>query len=171
MVVWKGPVGIIVLMSVFYSGPRGQHGLNGASGPPGPPGRPGPPGTMFNSAFSMRLGNLLKAGGPLKFSDVIYNGQKSYDIRTGYFTCEYPGVYEFQFHATVYNREATLDLMRNGKRILHSFTTRQSGYISASGSMIIKLEKRDQVYLVSDYAVSGGLTADSSFSGHFLFTE
>ncbi|KAI9527666.1 hypothetical protein NQZ68_027756 [Dissostichus eleginoides] len=148
-------------------GPRGRRGLSGPSGRPGPP---GPPGTMFHSAFSMRLGNFRKAGGPLKFSEVIYNGQKSYDSKTGYFTCEYPGVYEFQFHATVYNREATLDLMRNGKRVLHSFTTRQSGYISASGSMIIRLEKWDKVYLVSDYGDSG-LTADSSFSGHFLFTE
>ncbi|KAK5871493.1 hypothetical protein PBY51_004374 [Eleginops maclovinus] len=156
-------------------GNKGPRGKSGPPGPPGPAGPPGPSGTMVNVAFSLRLGNNFpKANGPMKFSEVIYNGQKSYDMNTGFFTCEYPGVYEFQFHATIYNQEATLDLMRNDKRVLHSFTTRQSGYISASGSIIIKLEKWDKVFLVANFAnsnINNGLTADSSFSGHLLFTE
>lgn len=119
----------------------------------------------------MRLGNNYpETGVPMIFREVIYNGQNSYDIRTGYFTCEYPGVYEFQFHGIIFNNAGSVDLMRNGERILHSFTTQQSGYITASGSTYIKLEKGDSVYLVANHG-GNGLTRDSFFSGHLLFTE
>uniref|UniRef100_A0A8C9XZ03 C1q domain-containing protein n=1 Tax=Sander lucioperca TaxID=283035 RepID=A0A8C9XZ03_SANLU len=144
---------------------------NGPSGPNGPPGPPGPPGTVEKVAFSVRLGNNYpETGVPMIFREVIYNGQNSYDIRTGYFTCEYPGVYEFQFHGIIFNNAGSVDLMRNGERILHSFTTQQSGYITASGSTYIKLEKGDSVYLVANHG-GNGLTRDSFFSGHLLFTE
>ncbi|XP_078105768.1 uncharacterized protein LOC144517558, partial [Sander vitreus] len=130
------------------NGPSGPNGLSGPPGPPGPPGLPGPPGppgTVEKVAFSVRLGNNYpKTGVPMIFREVIYNGQNSYDIRTGYFTCEYPGVYEFQFHGIIFNSAGSVDLMRNGERILHSFTTQQSGYITASGSTYIKLEKGDR---------------------------
>uniref|UniRef100_A0A8C9Y096 C1q domain-containing protein n=1 Tax=Sander lucioperca TaxID=283035 RepID=A0A8C9Y096_SANLU len=140
-------------------------------GPNGPPGPPGPPGTVEKVAFSVRLGNNYpETGVPMIFREVIYNGQNSYDIRTGYFTCEYPGVYEFQFHGIIFNNAGSVDLMRNGERILHSFTTQQSGYITASGSTYIKLEKGDSVYLVANHG-GNGLTRDSFFSGHLLFTE
>ncbi|XP_053180992.1 eosinophil peroxidase-like [Scomber japonicus] len=149
----------------------------GAQGPPGPrgprglTGPAGPPGSVDKVAFSVRLGNNFpKAGTPIIFRDVIYNGQDSYDIKTGFFICEHPGVYEFQFHCTIYQNAASVDLMRNGYLVLHSFTTRQSGYITASGSTYIKLEKGDKVWLVANHG-GNGLTRDSFFSGHLLFTE
>ncbi|XP_035999617.1 eosinophil peroxidase-like [Fundulus heteroclitus] len=153
---------------------EGQHGPPGPAGPrglPGPPGPPGPPGTAEKVAFSVRLGNNYpKAGTPIPFHDVIYNGQDSYDTKTGFFTCEHPGVYEFEFHCTIYENAGSVDLLRNGELILHSFTTRQSGYITASGSTFIKLEKGDRVWLVANRG-GNGLTSDSFFSGHLLFTE
>ncbi|XP_035999616.1 eosinophil peroxidase [Fundulus heteroclitus] len=152
-------------------GQRGPPGPAGPRGLPGPPGPPGPPGTAEKVAFSVRLGNNYpKPGTPIPFHDVIYNGQDSYDIKTGFFTCEHPGVYEFEFHCTIYENAGSVDLLRNGELILHSFTTRQSGYITASGSTFIKLEKGDRVWLVANRG-GNGLTSDSYFSGHLLFTE
>lgn len=136
---------------------------------PGDPSRP--PRAVENVAFSVRLGNdFPRAGQPIVFSDVIYNGQKSYNTRDGYFTCKIPGVYEFSFYASVKSNDASLDLFRNYERILHSFTTRQKGYIVASGTLYIKLERGDRVYLVAGHN-GNGLTKDSIFSGHLLFTE
>lgn len=119
----------------------------------------------------MKLGNNFpKAGTPIAFREEIYNGQNSYDIKTGYFTCEHPGVYEFEFHCTINQISASVDLMRNGVLILHSYTTRQTGYITASGSTYIRLEKGDKVWLVANHGANG-LTSDSYFLGHLLFTE
>ncbi|XP_062235980.1 eosinophil peroxidase-like [Platichthys flesus] len=124
-----------------------------------------------NVAFSVRLGNNFpETGMPIPFQEVIYNGQNSYDVSTGYFTCEQPGVYEFQFHCTIFSRAASLDLMRNGELIVHSFTTRQNNHITASGNAYLKLVKGDKVYLLANHD-GNGLTSDSFFSGHLLFTE
>lgn len=158
-------VRIVSWYSFFHTGPRGPRGE------PGPPGPPGPAGSVPKVAFSVRLGNNFpKTGKPIVFHDVIYNGQNSYNVRTGYFTCEQPGVYEFSFHCTINQIAASVDLMRNGDRVLHSFTTRQNGYITASGNVYIKLEKGDRVYLLTQQS-QNGLTSDSVFSGHLLFTE
>ncbi|MEQ2224016.1 hypothetical protein ILYODFUR_003059 [Ilyodon furcidens] len=126
---------------------------------------------LNNVAFSVHLGqNFPKVGTPIPFLDVIYNGQNSYNPKTGFFTCEHPGVYEFQFHWTIYESTASVDLLHNGELVLHSFTTRQSGYITASGSTFIKLGRGDRVWLVANRG-GNGLTRDSYFSGHLLFTE
>ncbi|KAK5618370.1 hypothetical protein CRENBAI_019200 [Crenichthys baileyi] len=93
-----------------------------------------------------------------------------YDPKTGFFTCEHPGVYEFQFHCTIYESTASVDLLHNGELVLHSFTTRQSGYITASGSTFITLRRGDRVWLVANRG-GNGLTRDNYFSGHLLFTS
>ncbi|XP_042344621.1 eosinophil peroxidase-like [Plectropomus leopardus] len=152
-------------------GPPGPPGPQGPIGPQGPRGPPGPPSSMPNIAFSVRLGNNNpQPGMPIIFSDAIYNGRNSYNMKTGYFTCELPGVYEFQFHLTIHNGDATVDLKCNGEIILHSFTTRQSGHVTASGSAYYKLARGDRVYLEANPSANG-VTRDSYFSGHFLFKE
>nr|XP_019956653.1 PREDICTED: eosinophil peroxidase-like [Paralichthys olivaceus] len=130
-----------------------------------------PPRIENKVAFSVRLGNNFpKASMPIAFREVIYNGQNRYNVSTGYFTCEQPGVYEFQFHCTIFKKAANIDLMHNGKLIVHSFTTKQSGRITASGNVYIKLEKGDMVWLLANQG-GNGLSSDSFFSGHLLFTE
>lgn len=141
------------------------------TGPRVTQGPPETPSTAGKVAFSVRLGNKFPKGDkPIAFKDVIYNGQNSYNTKTGYFTCKTPGVYEFSFYASVNGNDASLDLFHNRKRILHAFTTKQKGFITASGNVNVKLKKKDRVFLV---ARSGhnGLTEDSMFSGHLLFTE
>lgn len=149
-------------LSPPHTGPRGPQGERGP---------PGPPGMVEKVAFSVRLGNNFpNANQPIIFRDVIYNGQNSYDINTGYFTCQHPGVYEFQFYCTINQFDSSVDLMRNGQLILHSYTTRQNGFITATGSVYIKLEGGDRVWLLTRHG-KNGLTSDSFFSGHLLFTE
>lgn len=106
----------------------------------------------------------------MTFRDVIYNGQNSYNVKTGVFTCEQPGVYDFQFHCTVYENAASVDLLRNGELIVHSYTTKHTGHIIASGNAYVKLKKGDKVWLVANHGANG-VTSDSYFSGNLLFTE
>lgn len=149
-------------MSFFHTGP---------SGPPGPIGPPGPPGTVGKVAFSVRLGSCVpNNGAPVTFRDVIYNGQNSYNTNTGIFTCTVPGVYEFEFHCTIYQNNANMDLQLNGRSIVHSFTSRQNGFISASGNVYIKLVRGDSVWVVANEGANS-INRDSIFSGHLLFTE
>ncbi|XP_031611186.1 eosinophil peroxidase-like isoform X3 [Oreochromis aureus] len=130
---------------------------------------PTPTDNQQNIAFSMRLGsNSPKAGYPIIFHDVIYNGQNSYNTENGIFTCETPGVYEFEFSLTIYQKSASVDLVRNGKRILHSYTTKHSGYLMASGSIYVQLESGDKVWLVAQNSANG-ITSNSYFNGHLLF--
>ncbi|CAL8342908.1 unnamed protein product [Lota lota] len=152
-------------------GPPGSPGPQGPAGPPGPQGPAGPPGSTPSVGFSVRLGkNYPEADEPIVFSEVIYNGQHAYDVNTGVFTCVQPGVYEFQFHCTIHGVSGNLDLKRNNVLILHSYTTKQSGYLTASGSTLIQLKGGDVVYLTAKTG-GNGLSKDSYFSGHLLFTE
>ncbi|XP_071379246.1 eosinophil peroxidase-like isoform X1 [Centroberyx affinis] len=151
-------------------GPRGPQGPQGPRGPRGLPGPAGPPGTGPSVAFAVRLGNNFpKAGEAIRFREVIYNGQNSYDIKTGLFTCEEPGLYEFTFHCTIYQNAGSLDLRRNGEVVLHSYTTHQKGYITATGGTYLQLNKGDTVSLVANHG-GNGLTKDSYMSGHLIFT-
>ncbi|KAM3867506.1 eosinophil peroxidase [Diretmus argenteus] len=141
---------------------------NETAGPRGPPGPPGSGATAV--AFAVRLGNNFpKPGRPIPFREVIYNEQNSYNTKTGVFTCVHPGVYEFEFHCTIYQNTGSVDLRRNGELVVHSFTTQQKGYITATGGTYIKLKKGDRVWLAANYG-GNGLTADSYLSGHLLFT-
>ncbi|XP_075882045.1 eosinophil peroxidase-like isoform X2 [Nelusetta ayraudi] len=159
---------------VSPTGPDGGQGNQGLRGPPGPPGPAGPPGSPATNrlvAFSVKLGNNFpKSGVPIAFRQVIYNEQNGYNVETGYFTCQYPGVYEFDFHCTISQAAGVVDLMQNGERLIHSYTTWQNGFTSASGHIYTKLSKGDRVYLVTE-ANRNGLMDSSFFSGRLLFEE
>ncbi|XP_051806344.1 eosinophil peroxidase-like isoform X10 [Acanthochromis polyacanthus] len=150
-------------------GPRGPTGPIGPPGPRGPPGPPGPSSSTHKVAFSMRLiNNYPKSGQPIVFTQEAFNEQKSYNNKTGYFICEYPGVYEFTFYCRISQYGAKLDLMLNNTRVVHSYTTRQRGFLTASGGIILKLAKGDKVWLVAHHR-GNGLLKDSVFNGHLLF--
>ncbi|XP_070821340.1 eosinophil peroxidase-like isoform X2 [Chaetodon trifascialis] len=158
---WKED-GQLAAATAGSSGPRGARELVEHTGSAG---------AEEKVAFSVRLSNSFpKSGVPIVFNDVLYNGQNSYDIRTGYFICEHPGVYVFQFYCTVTQVDASVDLVHNGEVIVHSFTTEQNGFVTVSGSAYIKLVKGDKVWLMVNNG-KNGLTKDSVFSGHLLFTE
>ncbi|XP_068167965.1 eosinophil peroxidase-like [Antennarius striatus] len=151
-------------------GPQGPPGIQGPQGPAGIPGPQGPPGYMAKVAFAVRLGNdFPDAGRPLIFRQVLSNDQDSYDTNTGYFTCPISGVYEFQFHCTANKFALKLSLMCNYTVIMESFTSRQNNFITSSGSVIYNIKVGDRVWLMADHG-SNGLTSDSYFTGHLLYS-
>ncbi|XP_029998707.1 eosinophil peroxidase-like [Sphaeramia orbicularis] len=149
----------------------GSRGPQGPRGPQGEQGPPGPPGPVPKVAFSVELGSSYpKAQRPIVFQKVIYNEQNTYDLKRGFFVCPTSGVYEFHVSGNVYRTSAQIDVMRNGDRIYHVYTTRQNGYFHVSGTVLTRLNKGDKVYVVSRES-GNGLTKDSYFSGALLFTE
>ncbi|XP_061117172.1 eosinophil peroxidase-like [Conger conger] len=154
-------------------------GIPGIPGPPGPPGAQGPAGpagapgqsTSPRSAFAMRLGyDNPSPNEIIIFHEPIYNEQGLYDTKTGVFTCEVPGVYAVDFHCSVFNSQGDIELRKNGKPVVHAFTTRQNGYISSSGGTVVKMAKGDRLWLQVNHGGSD-ITADSYFLGHLLFPE
>ncbi|KAG5834791.1 hypothetical protein ANANG_G00265320 [Anguilla anguilla] len=94
------------------------------------------------SAFSVRLGyNNPDPNQVIIFREVLYNGQKHYDNRTGYFTCAVPGVYQFDFFCTLYQNVGNVDLCHNGRVLLHSLSTLQNGYVTSSGGTMVELRR------------------------------
>ncbi|XP_074526454.1 eosinophil peroxidase-like isoform X2 [Halichoeres trimaculatus] len=146
-------------------------GPRGPPGPPGPRGPPGPPGSSTNVAFSVQLGNdSPNSQYILKFAKVLYNGQNSYDVSTGFFTCPVSGVYEFSFQCVSNRAAAKVDLMRNDEKVLHSFSTFQNGYSLAVGEAFLRLEKGDKVWLATPEGTRG-MSGGSTLSGRLLFIE
>ncbi|KAJ8401996.1 hypothetical protein AAFF_G00372310 [Aldrovandia affinis] len=122
------------------------------------------------SAFAVRLGyNYPNPNQVIVFREVIYNGQNHYNKQTGVFTCVVPGVYQFDFFCTLFQNVGNIDLLRNNKVVLHSFTTLQKGYINSSGGTVLELQEGDEVCLQANYG-GNAMTSDSLFSGHLLFT-
>ncbi|XP_031426883.1 eosinophil peroxidase-like [Clupea harengus] len=157
-------------LSPWRANGEDRQGHPGPPGPQGPAGPPGSNGAAARAAFAVRLGyNFPHPGKPIAFKNVIYNGQDLYNTKTGVFTCTQPGVYQFDFHCTLYQNVGNVDLRHNDKLVLHSFTTQQSGYVTATGGTILQLATGDTVYLSANYG-GNGLTADSFFSGHILFS-
>uniref|UniRef100_A0A8B9R8A6 Myeloid-specific peroxidase n=1 Tax=Astyanax mexicanus TaxID=7994 RepID=A0A8B9R8A6_ASTMX len=158
----RGPAG--------EQGPRGSQGINGPPGPPGPPG-PGSNSTAQKSAFSMKLGSASLL--PIKkliFRDAVFNSFNDYSTQTGEFTCRVPGLYEFVFSLSSPRSAGIVSLMCNSTAVLSSVPSSQSpGRITYSGQTILWLPQGTRVSLEASLS-SRGLSSESSFNGHMLFT-
>nr|XP_046231743.1 eosinophil peroxidase isoform X1 [Scatophagus argus] len=159
-------------------GPRGPRGYRGQRGPVGPPGPRGPPGLpAFNltssqpqSAFSVRLGEYSSSSEKIiHFQQVIYNKQNLYSTKTGLFTCVIPGVYQFSFLCSSLISARSVDLWRNKELVLRSGSVYQGGRHLSSGDTVLWLEAGDKVWLDAAGGTTG-LSTESFFSGHLLFT-
>ncbi|KAK7944506.1 hypothetical protein WMY93_000234 [Mugilogobius chulae] len=155
--------------------PWQENSLRGPAGPPGPRGPPGPSSPTSKVAFAAQLGNdFPREHRTIVFHKIIYNYPGHYNKNTGRFTCNVPGVYEFHMSLVIDNSAVGVDMMKEGderaENILHSYNTHHGGAIMASGSIITRLKKGDEVYLVINEG-SNRILKDSNFSGHLLFTE
>ncbi|KAL4646632.1 myeloperoxidase-like isoform X2 [Arapaima gigas] len=122
-----------------------------------------------NSAFSMRLGNSLPTPGQvIIFRETTDEGQGHYSTETGVFTCAVPGMYQFHFHCLLPQRAGSIELMRNGEKVVPSFFSKQEELFTASGGAVLLLKKGDRVWLQGSHGAKA-LLADSVFSGHLLF--
>ncbi|XP_036451125.1 eosinophil peroxidase-like isoform X1 [Colossoma macropomum] len=160
-------------------GPRGPAGEQGPPGAPGIRGPPGPPGPAANittprSAFSVQLGDSSSSPIPVRlitFRSTIYNDLNDYSNQTGEFTCSVAGVYEFVFFLTSSRNVGTVTLRRNNAVVLSSVASQQSpGRLMYSGQTVLRLNQGDRIRLEASLG-SNGLSANSYFTGHLLFTS
>ncbi|KAI4875193.1 hypothetical protein NFI96_000076 [Prochilodus magdalenae] len=149
------------------------------AGPPGPPGIDGPPGPAANittqrSAFSMQLGTLPNTPISVRlitFRNSVYNDLNDYSTETGEFTCRVDGVYEFVFFLTSTRSVGTVTLRSNNTVVMSSVASQQTpGRLTYSGQIVMRLNPGDRIRLEASLG-SSGLSSDSYFSGHLIFTN
>ncbi|XP_073525072.1 complement C1q subcomponent subunit B-like [Phyllobates terribilis] len=196
----QGPPGTFIdWKEEEYRGDMGQPGNPGKvgpKGPTGPPGHSGPRGlkglkgesgvykTEVQSAFSVKkttMGNPRKDQ-PIRFDTEIINISNQYDVRTGKFTCKYPGLYYFTYHASSrghlcihivkgrFNPNANVSdketVVLFCDQVLNVFQT-------TTGSVVLKVSKDESVWLepTEKNHLLGTEGADTIFSGFLLFPE
>uniref|UniRef100_A0A8D1XIV2 Adiponectin, C1Q and collagen domain containing n=6 Tax=Sus scrofa TaxID=9823 RepID=A0A8D1XIV2_PIG len=163
-------------------GDTGESGVTGVEGPrgfPGIPGRKGEPGEsayVYRSAFSVGLETRVTVPNmPIRFTKIFYNQQNHYDVTTGKFHCNIPGLYYFSFHITVYLKDVKVSLYKKDKAVLFTYDQYQDKNVDqASGSVLLYLEKGDQVWLQAygdeeNNGVYADNVNDSIFTGFLLY--
>ncbi|XP_053312047.1 complement C1q and tumor necrosis factor-related protein 9-like [Spea bombifrons] len=159
-------------------GPPGKVGPPGVTGPrglPGPPGIPGPSWSPEKSkVYAFHVGLKTSAppsNTPIKFTKVFYNEQNIYNTETGKFVAPVDGLYFITYQITVYSKNVHLSLRHNDKIVQYMYHVYGSNTHQASGASILKLNKRDEVWL-QDVNSNNGLYTDdnddSTFSGFLI---
>ncbi|XP_077987969.1 uncharacterized protein LOC144442481 [Glandiceps talaboti] len=111
------------------------------------------------------------------FNDLKVKRGKGYDVKKGVFTCLIAGVYYFSFTMRSYNdKHIGVALMLNKEAVVTLTTDAAERQVMQSQSVIIKLAKNDEVWVMlgpnQDYAIDG--RSDQSyniFNGLLLFPE
>ncbi|XP_041665163.1 inner ear-specific collagen [Cheilinus undulatus] len=152
-------------------GAQGQTGPQGDTGPMGLQGPPGPCMPLIQSAFSAKLESSYPApGGPVVFSEVLYNHQGSYDPQSGLYSAPINGTYVFSFHLTVFERVLKVGLFHNFRPVV--ITTDPKVLGTTSHSVVLHLAQGDLVWIQVKDSVTNGMYAGpescSTFSGFLL---
>ena len=110
----------------------------------------------------------------IRFTNAVTNVGDDYNISTGVFTCEYPGIYAFVLHIMKHpgsNYNASCYIRRNGHVIVEAMsypdTGNEGGYYSSSNSALVHLVTADRVD-VGDCSSADGILGNftyTSFSG------
>ncbi|GAA6071094.1 complement C1q tumor necrosis factor-related protein 2 [Tachysurus ichikawai] len=176
---------------VGRAGPRGLKGLQGALGVRGPSGlkgemgdlgKAGLPGgcecgTQARSAFSVAISKSYpKERTPIRFDRILMNEGGHYNTSSGKFTCAVPGVYYFSYDITLANKHLAIGLVHNGQYKIKTFDANTGNHDIASGSTVLRLQERDQVWLQIFYAEQNGLFfdpfwTDSLFTGFLIYAD
>ncbi|CAL1526605.1 unnamed protein product [Lymnaea stagnalis] len=125
-------------------------------------------------AFSVGLSHHenLSANQKVVYDTVFANVGGAYDIKTGIFTCPTAGLYVFQFHALSHSSgNMWLELHQNYNYVASIWGHIDNEYSAAGNSVILRLAKDDQVFVVAadDTALYG--TAQEiygTFSGFLI---
>ncbi|CAN2387951.1 Complement C1q subcomponent subunit B [Pristimantis euphronides] len=191
----QGPPGTFVGWNKEeHKGEPGQPGKPGKVGPKGPMGPPGLPGltglkglkgesgdykTEVHSAFSVKkttTGNPRKDQ-PIRFDQEIINVNNQYSVRSGKFTCQYPGLYYFTYHASsrghlcIHIVKAKLN--SSPEKVILFCDQVLSIFQTTTGGVVLKVNKDESVWLETTEKnhLLGTDGADSIFSGFLLFPE
>ncbi|KAK2839065.1 hypothetical protein Q7C36_013879 [Tachysurus vachellii] len=176
---------------VGRAGPRGLKGVQGAPGVRGPSGlkgemgdlgKAGLPGgcdcgTQARSAFSVAVSKSYpKERTPIRFDRILMNEGGHYNTSSGKFTCAVPGVYYFSYDITLANKHLAIGLVHNGQYKIKTFDANTGNHDIASGSTVLRLQEKDQVWLQIFYAEQNGLFfdpfwTDSLFTGFLIYAD
>uniref|UniRef100_A0A3P9N9J7 C1q and TNF related 2 n=1 Tax=Poecilia reticulata TaxID=8081 RepID=A0A3P9N9J7_POERE len=182
----KGREGVI-----GKAGPRGAKGLRGSPGVAGKQGKKGelgdrgqqgPPGgcncgTAARSAFSVAVTKSYpKERMPINFNRILLNEGNHYNVSSGKFVCQIPGVYYFTYDITLANKHLAIGLVHNGQYKIKTFDANTGNHDVASGSTVLHLKQSDQVWLQIFYSEQNGLFfdpfwTDSTFTGFLIYAD
>uniref|UniRef100_A0A7N4P4C1 Complement C1q C chain n=1 Tax=Sarcophilus harrisii TaxID=9305 RepID=A0A7N4P4C1_SARHA len=155
-------------------GPAGPPGDPGSQGPPGKPGIPGKYKLKYQSMFSVtrKTQEHPEPNKLVRFNTVISNPQGHYDVSTGKFTCQVPGLYYFVYHVSQ-TANLCLMLVMDGTRKASFCDHISNKKQVTSGGVLLRMELNQQVWLeVNDYnGMVGTEGSDSVFSGFLLFPD
>ncbi|XP_040885287.1 complement C1q tumor necrosis factor-related protein 1 [Toxotes jaculatrix] len=145
------------------TGERGPHGKLGKTGQMGPPGSsgikgskgsmglPGEPCKSYFAAFSVARKKGLHSNDyyqTLIFDTVLVNLYGHFNMFTGKFYCYVPGVYYFSLNVHTWNlKETYLHIMHNEREVVILYTQPSDRSIMQSQSLMLELEKDDQVWV------------------------
>ncbi|KAJ0049973.1 hypothetical protein NL108_006637, partial [Boleophthalmus pectinirostris] len=172
-----GPLGLGGLR-----GAPGQIGKQGTKGELGDRGEPGAPGgcncgSPARSAFSVAVTkNSPKEHRPIHFRRILLNEGHHYNASAGKFVCVIPGVYYFSYDITISKRNLAIGLVHNGQYKIRTLDTNSGNHDVASGSVILRLQSSDQVWLQIYNSGHNGLFfdpfwTDSTFTGFLIYAD
>ncbi|KAG9482652.1 complement C1q subcomponent subunit B [Eleutherodactylus coqui] len=172
-------------------GPPGTPGKVGPKGPMGPPGSSGLQGikglkgesgdykTEVHSAFSVKkttMGNPRKDQ-PIRFDQIVINVNNQYNAMSGKFTCQYPGLYYFTYHASsrghlcIYIVKGRFN--SNPEKVVLFCDQVFNIFQTTTGSIVLKVSQGESVWLetTDKNHLLGTEGAESIFTGFLLFPE
>ncbi|CAI9591668.1 unnamed protein product [Staurois parvus] len=178
--------------SIGRAGLRGPKGFRGDLGTPGETGNKGPKGKKGDtgmpgpctcgskkakSAFSVAVTKSYpRERLPIKFDKVLMNEGGHYNATSGKYICSIPGIYFFTYDITLANKHLAIGLVHNGQYKIKTFDANTGNHDIASGSTILPLKARDEVWLQIFYSEQNGLFydpywTDSLFTGFLIYPE
>ncbi|XP_026537302.1 complement C1q tumor necrosis factor-related protein 2-like [Notechis scutatus] len=178
--------------AIGKAGLRGLKGSKGPTGKSGQPGKKGPRGAQGDlgmsgpckcnvkkakSAFSVAVTNSYpKERLPIKFDRILMNEGGNYNASSGKFICNIPGVYYFTYDITLANKHLAIGLVCNGQYKIKTFDANTGNHDIASGSTILSLKQKDEVWLQIFYSEQNGLFydpywTDSIFTGFLIYAD
>ena len=112
----------------------------------------------------------------LRFTQVITNIGGDYNISSGLFTCQFPGVYVFALHIMKNSGTDSADcqIRKNRSRLVIAHSNpegdSETGYFSSTNSVVVHLVRRDVVDVGSCSSFNSIFTSNTltSFSGFLL---
>lgn len=120
--------------------------------------------------FTARLGTTktYKKSEIFIFRDVITNYGNGYNKYSGKFTCKTPGLYIFHLHVLSDMRYLEVWLMKNGIKIVRTFSTNfdtSRAFDLGSASVVIKLKAGDSVWATLTHHASATIDHFTYISG------
>ncbi|XP_007421040.1 complement C1q tumor necrosis factor-related protein 2 [Python bivittatus] len=167
-------------------GTKGNPGKSGGSGKKGPRGARGDSGMSgpcncrakkAKAAFSVAVTKSYpKERLPIKFDRILMNEGGNYNASSGKFICSIPGIYYFTYDITLANKHLAIGLVYNGQYRIKTFDANTGNHDVASGSTILSLKQKDEVWLQIFYSEQNGLFydpywTDSLFTGFLIYAD